>query len=160
MNLHTSPSHLSTHPLTHPLTHSPGCTCSSWSGTCFLKAPVVSLSRQTQELWMRGGEVGDAAGASLSSSPQTHTISLLILTLQAELSDTAGSCLMRKEKEKKKTLQEPRLRRVDRRQPAARRRRSDSQARCDASASSERCAKTVGFCRREAGLGPERGAGS
>lgn len=51
---------------------------------------------------MRGGEVGDAAGASLSSLPQTHTISLLILTLQAELSDTAGSCLMRKEKEKKK----------------------------------------------------------
>lgn len=53
---------------------------------------------------MRGGEVGDAAGASLSSSPQTHTISLLILTLQAELSDMAGSCLMRKKNgEKKKT---------------------------------------------------------
>lgn len=103
MNLHTSPSHLSIHPLTHPLTHSPGCTCSSWSGTCFLKAPVVLLSRQTQELRMRGGEVGDAAGASLSSSPQTHTISLLILTLQAELSDTAGSCLMRKKMKKKKT---------------------------------------------------------
>lgn len=56
---------------------------------------------------MRGGEAGDAAGASLSSSPQTHTISLLILTLQAELSDTAGSCLMRKENVKEKTQKRP-----------------------------------------------------